>query len=507
MRATRSRLVLALVALLCAHALAQAPTAQPPAPPPASICALPFGGEAPGMPDLGYRFWVAVVEQFAAQPGLDLERPGALARTARVLAKPSSAVTDEELPAVGKELQAAWVLGGRISVEEGGVVIAVGFAWRASDSSIERTPRYRVATGEESKAVREMAAYMVRFVGSAAPAPVAERAAADEVRVAAIARALDTAVPASLGGQPAPGLDEAVPAVSAYLDSTPGDLAVPALEDILRGVRALRPNGVGAIVQLGRLHLLRGALSDANAAFRTAVEASGNAADAYDLCAYASLRAGQPDLALNYAQAGVAAHPTHASLNSTLGRILLEKKQAADAEAAFRRAADADPTGSVGTSARLSLAVLLLTAGRVDESLTVLDAAIAAAPDNADLQYNRGLALHVLARKEGNAEKYALARAAYEKAITCDPSHAKAHCNLGVVLEVGGDADGAMVEYRKALELDPDFVTAGKNLAYALEKGQQNAEAAALWRKIAATRGVTAEEATKAIDRATKLGG
>lgn len=508
MRATHSRLVLALAALLCAHALAQAPVAQPASPPaPTSLCALPFVGEAPGMPDLGYRFWVGLVEQLAAQPGIELTRNGALARAAQALAKPASAITDEDLPAVAKALGAATLVGGRITVEEGGVVVAVGYAWRASDASIQRTPRYRVAAGEESKATREMAAYMVRFLTSGAPAQIAERAGSDETRVAAIARALDLAIPASLTGQPAPGLDEAIPAVSAYLDSGPGDLAVPALEDILRGVRALRPTSVGAVVQLGRLHLLRGAPSDANAAFRVAVEASGNAAEAYDLCAYACLRANQPDLALSYAQAGVAAFPTHASLNNTLGRVLLEKKLTAEAEAAFRKAAEADPTGATGVSARLNLAVLQLSAGQIDECIATLDAAIAVSPDNADLHYNRGLALHVLARRENSAEKYALARTAYEKAVSCDLSHAKAHCNLGVVLEVAGDADGAMAEYRKALDLDTNFVTAGKNLAYALEKKQQNAEAAALWRKIAVMRGVTADEAAKALDRATKLGG
>jgi Flp pilus assembly protein TadD len=44
----------------------------------------------------------------------------------------------------------------------------------------------------------------------------------------------------------------------------------------------------------------------------------------------------------------------------------------------------------------------------------------------------------------------------YEQAIQKEPSNARAHNNLAVALEAGGDFARALTEYKKALELDPN---------------------------------------------------
>ena len=58
----------------------------------------------------------------------------------------------------------------------------------------------------------------------------------------------------------------------------------------------------------------------------------------------------------------------------------------------------------------------------------------------------------------------------YRKAIELDPSHAKAHNNLGLLLEtVRKDYDGAEKMYRKAIELDPSHAMAHNNLGLLLQ--------------------------------------
>jgi Flp pilus assembly protein TadD len=44
----------------------------------------------------------------------------------------------------------------------------------------------------------------------------------------------------------------------------------------------------------------------------------------------------------------------------------------------------------------------------------------------------------------------------YEQAIQKEPNNARAHNNLAVALEAGGDFARALTEYKKALELDPN---------------------------------------------------
>src|SRR2546422_7819772 len=46
-----------------------------------------------------------------------------------------------------------------------------------------------------------------------------------------------------------------------------------------------------------------------------------------------------------------------------------------------------------------------------------------------------------------------------------DPSHAKAHNNLGAALHMQGKMDAALTCYRKALELDPAQPQANQNYA------------------------------------------
>ncbi len=53
----------------------------------------------------------------------------------------------------------------------------------------------------------------------------------------------------------------------------------------------------------------------------------------------------------------------------------------------------------------------------------------------------------------------------FEQAIAKDPRNARAHNNLAVALEAGGEFARALAEYKKALELDPNDSYIRRNYA------------------------------------------
>ncbi len=483
-----------------------------------SVCVLPFAaGE--GVPaDLGYRFWAGVMDQLAAQPELALNRDGALVRAALAQKKACSEMREGDIPGVAKAVGVDWVVTGTLVADTDGTVTAVGTAFRTADGGATSTPRYRIGAGEREKAIREVAAYLVRFVSTAPAAPVPVRVASVDGAVATFAAALESLTrqrfAAGLGevlagGHADEGVASLVESVSLFLDRSTGALPLPAIEDILRGCLILRPGYVGAVVELGRIHLLRGVESDATAAFAWAVQLASGSAAVHDLCAHAYLECNRPDKAREHVQLGLTANPRDASLNNTLGLIHLRTGRAAEAEAAFRAAIALDPTGEAGTRARSNLAVLLMSPPRsdVDAALAVLDEAIAVTPEDADLHYNRGYALHVKAQKANDPTLYAAATAAYEEALRIDPAHARAHCNLGVVLKSQGDTAGAIRHYEQALAANGGFVTAAKNLARAHEELGDKTAAVAAWRRVLEMPSASQAEKAEAEGRIRELGG
>ncbi len=63
------------------------------------------------------------------------------------------------------------------------------------------------------------------------------------------------------------------------------------------------------------------------------------------------------------------------------------------------------------------------------------------------------------------------------------PENARAHVNIGVLLEQRGEIDAAIAAYRKALSIDPDYPDAHFNLGVALLRAQRIPEAEAAFRE------------------------
>lgn len=98
--------------------------------------------------------------------------------------------------------------------------------------------------------------------------------------------------------------------------------------------------------------------------------------------------------------------------------------------------------------------------------------AIAIDPSHADAQVNLGRMLH----ESGAA---AAAEPHYRAALAADPTHPAAAFNLGVALEDLGRSRDAEAAYRLAIEIDPDHADAHYNLAGILERKGEKAEAVA----------------------------
>jgi len=88
--------------------------------------------------------------------------------------------------------------------------------------------------------------------------------------------------------------------------------------------------------------------------------------------------------------------------------------------------------------------------------------------------------LGTLLAKSGETAR---ARAAFERALSLQPTLAEANNDLGALLAQNGDLDGAIARFRAALATTPEYPDALNNLGYALLIGGHDAEARGLYEK------------------------
>lgn len=109
-------------------------------------------------------------------------------------------------------------------------------------------------------------------------------------------------------------------------------------------------------------------------------------------------------------------------------------------------------TGTRDSARRARLALLegqaLIDLGRAAEALRRLDASLAAAPDVASAQYERGVALFELCRFEE-------AHRMFEKVLAADADHAHALYHLGLIEERQGNEEAAAKHLAAATAEDP----------------------------------------------------
>jgi predicted O-linked N-acetylglucosamine transferase (SPINDLY family) len=135
-----------------------------------------------------------------------------------------------------------------------------------------------------------------------------------------------------------------------------------------------------------------------------------------------------------------------------LGRLLSRSKGAASA------GSDAAGSDAAGSDALIAEGQAHEDRGELDRAEAVFREAIARAPRYARAHMNLGNVL----QKQGRLEEAAQAQ---RDALDCDPSHPGAQFNLGAVLLALGRLDDAQAAFARALELDPAFADAAVCLA------------------------------------------
>lgn len=147
---------------------------------------------------------------------------------------------------------------------------------------------------------------------------------------------------------------------------------------------------------------------------------------------------------------------------------------------------------------------LLATLGRSADSRALIEAAVRAHPDNAEL-------VEQLATETGRLEALAKSAKRLERKLEADPDDPKTLRQLAIALHWQQQLTRAIEFYRASLANDPDDLGTIMNLGFALAADQRDAEAAEVLEELLAHEDHTAEHACRAgrmlawnIDRRTR---
>lgn len=240
-----------------------------------------------------------------------------------------------------------------------------------------------------------------------------------------------------------------------------------------RKLVALTPDDAGAHNLLGVALRAHGKPADAGRSFAKALELSPGLVEPLARLVTLDFAAKQSDAALARVRKQLVAHPDSAAHQNLLGRVHLARGERDQAEAAWLKALELDP--SVG-DAYLRLARLYAERGQHDEAIARLEKAVSVNPR--DLR-----ALLLAATVHQQRGDIARAREAYEKALVLRPRLAAAANNLAYLISThGGDQDQerALELAQRAREIAPDDPQIADTLAWILHKRGVHQRALAL---------------------------
>ena len=160
-------------------------------------------------------------------------------------------------------------------------------------------------------------------------------------------------------------------------------------------------------------------------------------------------------------EAASQAETENAKLRTLSGLVALMDNRSNDAEVAFRKAIELDPTGAAGYE---QLARLYAKTGRLNEAVTTYEAAIKARPEDPNLHYFLGTLYSF-----GGAQDKAIER--YEDAIKYGPDLAYPKNDLAYIYaESGENLDRALDLAQDAKAALPDTATVADTLGWVLYK-------------------------------------
>jgi tetratricopeptide (TPR) repeat protein len=162
------------------------------------------------------------------------------------------------------------------------------------------------------------------------------------------------------------------------------------------------------------------------------------------------VHAGQVDAALDEARLALEQYPNSSPLQELLGAAFFKKGLNQDAERAFRRAIELDP--SIPQN-HYDLALVYLSEKRYAAAVPPLETCLRLNTQNPEAHLLLGRACH-------NLNRTALAIEEFKKALSLSPQLPLAHYHLGYAFQSQGNLKGALEEFKKELEVNPGFYDA-----------------------------------------------
>jgi predicted TPR repeat methyltransferase len=225
--------------------------------------------------------------------------------------------------------------------------------------------------------------------------------------------------------------------------------------ELLRRAAAVRADDATLFGHLASGLMACGQVDEAIANWQRALELAPDYAGAYAKLGDAFLAKGDIDAAEKAYRKSIALAPDDAKTFVGLGRMLHFGNRNREAEEALHRALE---LGNGTPEMCVLVGTVVLEAGGLDAALELFEAAVRAAPDEAQAHASRGLALHWLRRTEE-------AEDAYRRALNLDPRSALALKHLGVLLQESNRLDAAAECFKKLLEANPNDEVARHMLA------------------------------------------
>jgi|GEM_PF-2298147 len=220
-------------------------------------------------------------------------------------------------------------------------------------------------------------------------------------------------------------------------------------------------------VQQGETALANGAIEEAIASLKTALQLAPNHADAHALLGAALIQAGLINEARQHLEKAIALQPRAIRAHTILAGIHRQQRRWDEAIALYRESLVIRP-GHIATLNQLGLACL--ESGHPSDALQWLEQARQLRPDHAETERNLGIITAALKRPDKAADHF-------KRALQLKPDYADAELQWGFVLARSGHLPEALEHFQRAVALSPDSGQAHFVLAMALRELGQTADA------------------------------
>lgn len=227
-----------------------------------------------------------------------------------------------------------------------------------------------------------------------------------------------------------------------------------------RGARAIRPENVAVLNNLGNVLKEEQELEEAIACFKEAVRLDPNYAAAHYNLGNALNEKKDFDGAIACYKEAIRIDPKFAFAHNNMGNSLLSRKKVNEAIASYEEALRLDPKYAI---AHTNLGSALKEKGDVKGAIARSKEAIRLDPTLATAHFHLGNALRANKDLDG-------AIASQKEAIRLNPKFAAAYNNMGLALEDKGEVDRAILSYKDAIRVDPKFAMAHSNLGAVLHE-------------------------------------